>query len=31
VITGDILDYMSALDVREVHGFHPEFGYRVLA
>lgn len=30
VITSEILDYMAALDVREVHGFHPEFGYRVL-
>lgn len=31
VITMEILDYMAALDVREVHGFHPEFGYRVLS
>ncbi|NKX55001.1 ornithine decarboxylase [Arthrobacter sp. E918] len=31
VITREILEYMAALDVREVHGFHPEFGYRVLA
>ena len=25
----DILAFMSALDTREIHGYLPEFGYRV--
>jgi hypothetical protein len=25
----DILDFMDALDVREIHGFNPALGYRV--
>jgi arginine decarboxylase len=25
----DILDFMDALDTREIHGFHPSLGYRV--
>jgi arginine decarboxylase len=29
VVTGDILAFMSALDTREIHGYLPEFGYRV--
>jgi arginine decarboxylase len=29
VVTSDILDFMSALDTREMHGYLPEFGYRV--
>ena len=29
VVTSDILAFMSALDVREIHGYLPEFGYRV--
>jgi arginine decarboxylase len=29
VVTDDILAFMSALDVREIHGYLPEFGYRV--
>ena len=29
VVTSDILAFMSALDVREIHGYLPEFGYRL--
>jgi arginine/lysine/ornithine decarboxylase len=29
VVTKDILAFMSALDTREIHGYLPEFGYRV--
>ena len=29
MVTSDILDFMSALDTREIHGYLPEFGYRV--
>jgi arginine decarboxylase len=29
VVTTDILSFMSALDTREIHGYLPEFGYRV--
>jgi arginine decarboxylase len=29
VVTDDILAFMSALDTREIHGYLPEFGYRV--
>ena len=29
VVTTDILAFMSALDTREIHGYLPEFGYRV--
>jgi arginine decarboxylase len=29
VVTSDILDFMSVLDTREIHGYLPEFGYRV--
>jgi arginine decarboxylase len=31
VITEEILAFMSALDTREIHGFNPELGFRVLA
>lgn len=30
VITAEILDFMSALDTREIHGYDPARGYRVL-
>lgn len=30
VITKEILDFMQALDTREIHGFDPELGYRVI-
>lgn len=30
VITEEILSFMSALDTREIHGFNPELGFRVL-
>ncbi len=29
VVTTDILAFMSALDTREIHGYVPEFGFRV--
>jgi arginine decarboxylase len=29
VVTEEILAFMSALDTREIHGYLPEFGYRV--
>jgi arginine/lysine/ornithine decarboxylase len=29
VVTTDILAFMSALDTREIHGYAPEFGFRV--
>ena len=29
VITKEILDYLKALDVKEIHGYNPEFGLRV--
>jgi len=29
VVTADILAFMSALDTREIHGYLPQFGYRV--
>jgi arginine decarboxylase len=29
VITSEILDYLLALDVTEIHGYEPEFGLRV--
>jgi arginine decarboxylase len=29
VATTDILAFMSALDTREIHGYLPEYGYRV--
>ena len=29
VVTTDILAFMSALDTREIHGYLPEFGFRV--
>jgi hypothetical protein len=28
-VTTDILAFMSALDTREIHGYVPEFGFRV--
>ncbi|MFP3462941.1 ornithine decarboxylase [Arthrobacter globiformis] len=31
VITQGILDYMTALDTREIHGYNPDFGFRVMA
>jgi arginine decarboxylase len=29
VVTTDILAFMAALDTREIHGYFPEFGFRV--
>lgn len=29
VISQEILDYLKALDVKEIHGYNPEFGLRV--
>jgi arginine decarboxylase len=29
VVTTDILEFMSALDTREIHGYQPDYGYRV--
>jgi arginine decarboxylase len=29
VVTSEILDFMSVLDTREIHGYLPEYGYRV--
>ena len=29
VITSDVVEFMSALDTREIHGFDPEQGYRI--
>ncbi len=29
VITPDILEYLSALDVKEIHGYEPNYGFRV--
>lgn len=29
VITADILDYMRTLDIKEIHGYFPEFGFPV--
>jgi arginine decarboxylase len=29
VVTSDVLYFMSVLDTREIHGYLPEFGYRV--
>jgi arginine decarboxylase len=29
VVTSDVLAFMSALDTREIHGYVPDFGYRV--
>jgi len=29
VVTKDILDYLAALDVKEIHGYEPEHGLRV--
>ncbi len=29
VISAEILAFMAALDVREIHGFRPELGFRV--
>lgn len=31
VITEDVVEFMAALDTREIHGFEPELGYRVFA
>jgi arginine decarboxylase len=31
VISADILQFMSALDVREIHGFRPELGFRIFS
>ncbi|MFJ6419080.1 aminotransferase class I/II-fold pyridoxal phosphate-dependent enzyme [Paeniglutamicibacter sp. NPDC091659] len=30
VVTKEILSYMEALDTREIHGFDPDLGYRVI-
>ncbi|HNO73943.1 MAG TPA: hypothetical protein PKL18_09585, partial [Accumulibacter sp.] len=29
VISAEILKFMQALDVREIHGFRPELGFRI--
>ncbi len=29
VVSQEILDFMSALDVKEIHGYRPELGFRV--
>jgi arginine decarboxylase len=29
VVSAEILDYLSALDVKEIHGYNPDFGLRV--
>jgi len=29
VISAEILQFMAALDVREIHGFRPELGFRI--
>ncbi|MFC9462671.1 hypothetical protein, partial [Streptomyces sp. NPDC056983] len=29
VVNAAVLDYMRALDTREIHGYRPETGYRV--
>mgnify|MGYP002149872945 CR=1 FL=1 len=29
IISAAILEYLNALDVREIHGFRPELGFRV--
>ena len=29
VVTADILTFMAALDTREIHGYIPEYGFRV--
>jgi arginine decarboxylase len=29
VVTSDILDFMSVLDARTIHGYLPEYGCRV--
>ncbi len=29
VVTRDILDYLKALDVKEIHGYEPDYGLRV--
>lgn len=29
VITADVVDFMSQLDTREIHGFNPDLGYRI--
>jgi arginine decarboxylase len=29
VVSAEILDYLGALDVKEIHGYNPEFGLRV--
>jgi arginine decarboxylase len=29
VISAEILRFMAALDVREIHGFRPELGFRI--
>lgn len=30
LITREVIDFMSALDTREIHGFDPKVGYRVI-
>ncbi len=29
IISQEILDYLRALDVKEIHGYNPEYGLRV--
>jgi arginine decarboxylase len=30
IITAEVLDFMAVLDTREIHGYDPRRGYRVL-
>lgn len=30
IITAEVLDFMSALDTREIHGYEARLGYRVI-
>jgi arginine decarboxylase len=31
VISAEILEFMTKLDVREIHGFRPELGFRIFS
>ena len=30
IITAEVLDFMAALDTREIHGYDARLGYRVI-
>lgn len=30
IVTAEVLDFMAALDTREIHGFDPVRGYRLI-